>query len=133
MKNHTTKIPAEFPVHVTGESTNITIYMEPHNGTSDLPQRDCYAREEKVVESAIGCLKKGGCPKGMDPDMSQLTRKKVLAKHERSLSGAGAGKTHFSETMLRRQIEEAEEDYADEDDSEEATHEAVTAASQLFP
>jgi len=33
MKNHTTKIPAEFPVRVTGEPTNITIYMEPHNGT----------------------------------------------------------------------------------------------------
>ncbi len=33
MKNHTTKTATEFPVHVTGEPTNITIYMEPHNGT----------------------------------------------------------------------------------------------------
>jgi superfamily II DNA or RNA helicase len=56
----------------------------------------------------------------------------TLAKHERSLSGAGAGKTRFSETMLRRQIEEAEEDYANDDDYEEATHEAVDAASRLF-
>jgi superfamily II DNA or RNA helicase len=56
----------------------------------------------------------------------------TLAKHERSLSGAGAGRPRFSETMLRRQIEEAEEDYANDDDYEEATHEAVDAASRLF-
>jgi integrase len=32
MKNHTTKEPTGFPVRVTGEPTNITIYMQPNNG-----------------------------------------------------------------------------------------------------
>ncbi len=56
----------------------------------------------------------------------------TLAKHERSVSSAGPGKNRFSESMLRRQIEEAEEDYANDDDYEEATHAAVDAASRLF-
>ena len=56
----------------------------------------------------------------------------TLAKHERSVSSAGSGKTRFSETLLRRQIEETEEDYANDDDYEEATHEVVDAASRLF-
>lgn len=32
MKNHTTSEPTEFPVRVTGEPTNITIYKETHDG-----------------------------------------------------------------------------------------------------
>ena len=34
MKNHTIREPEEFPVHVTGEPTNITIYKETHDGKS---------------------------------------------------------------------------------------------------
>jgi|EBPBio282013_DNA_FD.fasta_scaffold13146_2 integrase len=34
MKNRTTKEPTKFPVRVTGEPTNITIYKEAHNGKS---------------------------------------------------------------------------------------------------
>ena len=54
----------------------------------------------------------------------------TLAKHERSLSRTG--KAHHSESVLRRQIEEIEEDYADDDEYEELTHEAVDSASRLF-
>ena len=32
MKKHAASEPAEFPVRVTGEPTNITIYQEAHNG-----------------------------------------------------------------------------------------------------
>ena len=32
MKNHTIREPAEFPVHATGQPTNITIYKETHDG-----------------------------------------------------------------------------------------------------
>jgi len=56
----------------------------------------------------------------------------TLAKHEHSVSSAGSGSARFSETLLRRQIEEAEEDYANDDDYEDATHQAVDAASRLF-
>lgn len=56
----------------------------------------------------------------------------TLAKHERSVSSAGPGKNRFSETMFRRQFEEAEEDYANDDEYEKATHAATHAASRLF-
>jgi superfamily II DNA or RNA helicase len=56
----------------------------------------------------------------------------TLAKHERTILGTGAGKTKPSEGVLRRQVEDIEEDYADDEEYEEATLEAVDAASRVF-
>ncbi len=54
----------------------------------------------------------------------------TLAKHERSL--AGAGKARLAENVLRRQVEDMEEEYADDEEYEEATLEVVDSASRLL-
>jgi superfamily II DNA or RNA helicase len=54
----------------------------------------------------------------------------TLAKHE--LSIAGVGKTRPAENVLRRQVEDIEEDYADDEEYEEATMEAIDAASRVL-
>ena len=56
----------------------------------------------------------------------------TLAKHERTISGGGVGQTRPAEAVLRRQVEDIEEDYADDEEYEEATLEAVDTASRLF-
>jgi superfamily II DNA or RNA helicase len=57
----------------------------------------------------------------------------TLAKHERTTSGAGTeAQTCPSEIVLRRQMEDVEEEYADDVEYEEATLEAVDSASRLF-
>jgi integrase len=73
MKNHTAKIPTEFPVRVTGEPTNITIYMEPHNGkprfmvsyydaACQRHRRRCssYEKAEALAEKLRKEIKTGG-------------------------------------------------------------------------
>jgi superfamily II DNA or RNA helicase len=52
----------------------------------------------------------------------------TLAKHEASLRAAG--KSPVSDAVLRRQVEDIEEEFADDDQYEEATLEAVDAASR---
>ena len=54
----------------------------------------------------------------------------TLAKHERSI--AGAGKTRPAENVLRRQVEDIEEEYADDEEYEEATLEAIDSASRVL-
>jgi hypothetical protein len=51
-------------------------------------------------------------------------------KHERSI--AGAGKTRLAENVLRRQVEDIEEEYADDEEYEEATLEAIDSASRVL-
>ena len=54
----------------------------------------------------------------------------TLEKHERSV--AAAGKALPTEGALRRHVEDVEEEYADDDEYEEATLEAVDAASRVL-
>jgi SNF2 family DNA or RNA helicase len=58
----------------------------------------------------------------------------TLAQHEQSLRQARRKQAVARPTLgvLRRQIDAAEEDYADEDAAEDSAHEAVEAASRLF-
>ena len=54
----------------------------------------------------------------------------TLAKHDSSV--AGAGKAQPTENVLRRQVEDIEEDYADDEEYEEATLEAIDSASRVL-
>jgi len=59
----------------------------------------------------------------------------TLAKHERTLQGIKEKPTarRPSEGILRRQISNMEEEFADDDVYEETTHDVVDTASRLFP
>jgi superfamily II DNA or RNA helicase len=54
----------------------------------------------------------------------------TLAKHERSVGAAANARP--AEAVLRRKVEDIEEEYANDDEYEEATLEAVDAASRVF-
>ena len=73
MKNHATTEPAEFPVRVTGEPTNITIYKEIHDGKprfvvayydaacSRHRRRCCdYQKADAIAAKLTKEIKKGG-------------------------------------------------------------------------
>ena len=54
----------------------------------------------------------------------------TLAKHDRSV--AGAGRVKPVETVLRRQVEDIEEEYSDDEEYEQASLDAIDAASRLL-
>lgn len=58
--------------------------------------------------------------------------KTTLIKHERSLRNSHPTSSRLADAVLRRQIEDVEEEYADDEQYETTTLDAIDAASRIF-
>ena len=127
------------------------------DGTPRFPDRKLeplevpYTAEEKAVHTALKTYTKlrqagfGGSAERFATEFVLKTLKKrlfsspaafksTLEQHERSLQSARKAKTTTKPSIgiLQRQIDLVEEEYADDDELEQATDDAVDSASRLF-